>query len=365
MNIIKCPSCQTEIPLDAALSAQVEKDLDAKYNKRLADEKKSLEKKLREEISSKQSDEIQELEDALKYERQLAETAKANESELRKQKRDLEQKAKDLDLELDRKLDQEREKILSEADAAHRLKDAEKDGKLNKALEQLKDMERRLAQGSQQSQGEVLELELESQLAKNFPLDIVEPVAKGVRGGDILLTVVSKNSRECGKILYELKRTKSFSESWLQKLKADARSCKADLMLLVTETLPEGVKSFAEIDGVWVSSVPAALALSGVLREILIHVSREKNIQSNKKEKAELVYEYMVSNEFKSRFGGIVDAFKTMKEDLDSERRAIDKIFAKREKQIGQVLLNLSGMHGDIEAIAGKSELPQIESLQL
>ncbi|KKM06447.1 hypothetical protein LCGC14_1743880, partial [marine sediment metagenome] len=278
------------------------------------------------------------------------------------------EKEEKLELELSRKIDAERQKIIEKAskgfEEKHQLKDAEKDKQLNDMKKQIDELKRKAEQGSQQMQGEVLELELEKSLKEEFPFDDIEPVAKGVRGGDIIQTVKTQSGRTCGKILWETKRTKTWSDSWIQKLKDDQREVKADLAILASESLPKGFHHFRQISGVWVTDILSAVSLALALRVVLIQVARERAVQVGKKEKMEIAYNYLTGPEFKNRVEAIVESFIAMKEDLEAEKRATQKIWAKREKQIERVISNTAGLHGDLQEIAGDS-LPTIKMLEL
>ena len=222
-----------------------------------------------------------------------------------------------------------------------------------------------MEQGSQQTQGEVLELELEALLKREFPFDDIEPVSKGVRGGDILQMVKTQSGRVCGKILWEIKRTKAWSDSWIQKLKDDQRDAKAGLAVLVSEALPQGFHHFRQMDGgVWVSDVPSVVSLAIALRVVLVQVASAREFEIGKKEKMELVYTYLTGPEFKNRVSAIVEAFRAMHEDLESEKRAMQRIWERRTKQIEKVISNTSGMYGDLEGLAGNA-LPSIKILEL
>lgn len=366
--IIKCPDCGAKIPLTKALSKDIEAGFKAKYKDQLAEAEESIRAKVKKEVEQQSSSELKDLKSDIEAKDKALAESKENEIQLRRERRDLEEREKNLRLEVERKIDSERrsiaEKASQAADEAHRLKDLEKDKKISDTLAQMEELKRRMEQGSQKIQGEVFEVELENTLKNCFPLDVIDPIAPGVKGGDILHTVRARSGREAGRILWELKRTRSFSEGWIPKLKADARTCKADICLLVSETLPDTINEFSEMDGVWVCSISACVSLAHVLRQTLILVMQEKSLQTGKKSKAELLYEYLTGTEFKGRIEAIIESFKGMKEDLDSEKRAMDKIWAKREKQIGQVLLNIAGMHGDMESLAGNT-LPIIKTLEL
>ena len=407
-ELIKCPECGAEFKLSQAISRDLEEAVAKKYNKqfkdleektrkeaearekeigiRIKDEqekyakrekelwdkmeevRKDVEKKAKQQASEEMKVELSDIRAELEEKNKKLEETRENELALRKRQRELEEKEKAMELEMTRKIDEERAKISEESfkkyEEEHRFKDAEKDKKLDDMKKQIDDLKRKAEQASQQSQGEVLELEIESILKDEFPFDEIEEVGKGVKGGDIIQHVRSQSGKECGKILWETKRTKTWSDSWLQKLKDDQRDAKADISVIVSEVLPKGLNQFRMIDGVWVTSISSALSLALALRVVITQVSREKQLQCGKKDKMELVYAYFTGPEFRNRVEAIVESFVAMKQDLDKERRAMNKMWDKRAKQIERVVFNIGGMQGDVEGLAGMS-LPRIETLEL
>jgi len=365
---IKCPDCGAVIELSEAISHDIEVRLKQQYENEIGKTKKAIEEKAKIEAQESLNIKISDLNEQLEEKTKNLKEAQRQELELRKRQRELVEKEEKLELELSRKIDAERQKIIQktskEFEETHRLKDAEKDKQLDDMKKQIDELKRKSEQGSQQMQGEVLELELEESLKEEFPFDVIEPVAKGVKGGDIIQTVKTQSGRICGKILWETKRTKNWSDSWIQKLKDDQRDAKADLAILVSETLPKGFHHFRLISGVWVTDILSAVSLALALRVVLIQVARERETQVGKKEKMELAYNYLTGQEFRNRVEAIVESFTAMKADLEAERRAMLKIWAKREKQIERVISNAAGMHGDLQEIAGSS-LPTIKMLEL
>jgi len=365
---IKCPECGEVIELSEAISHDIEIRLKQQYENKIEKTKKSIEEKAKKEVQESLNIKISDLNEQLEEKTKNLKEAQKQELELRKRQRELVEKEEKLELELSRKIDAERQKIIQktskEFEETHRLKDAEKDKQLDDMKRQIDELKRKAEQGSQQMQGEVLELELEESLKEEFPFDVIEPVAKGVKGGDIIQTVKTQSGRICGKILWETKRTKNWSESWIQKLKDDQRDAKADLAILASESLPKGLQHFRLISGVWVTDILSAVSLALALRVVLIQVARERVTQVGKKEKMELAYNYLTGQEFRNRVEAIVESFTAMKMDLEAERRAMLKIWAKREKQMERVISNAAGMHGDLQEIAGSS-LPAIKMLEL
>lgn len=387
---IKCPKCGEVIEISQAISHDIEIEIKRKYEKdiqivkkdsermlklkdmeaeeKIKKERKALEVKIKKETEETQRFEMNDLKGRLEEKTKRLETAEQKELELRKQQRELEDEKKSFELEITRKLDSERqqiaEKALKNAEENHRLKDAEKNKQLLDMRKQIEDLKRKAEQASQKTQGEVLELELEQILKEEFQFDDIDPVSSGVRGADIVQTVKTQAGRICGKILWETKRTKIWNEAWIEKMKEDQRKEKADLAVIVSEALPKGFHHFRQVEGIWVTDIPSAVSLALALRVVLIQVARTKEIETGKEEKMEVVYKYLTGSEFRNRVQTIIEAFVGMKKELDTEKRLIEKHWAKREKQIERVILNIAGMHGDIEGISGAS-LPAIKMLSL
>lgn len=229
---------------------------------------------------------------------------------------------------------------------------------------QIEELKRRAEQGSQQLQGEVQELELEALLSTKFPLDSIEPVPKGEYGGDILQRVNGQLGQKSGSILWESKRTKNWKDEWLTKLREDQRAAKAEISIIVSRALPKDVETFGFIDGVWVTDPKAVIPVAIALRHSLVEVALARSASEGQQTKMEMVYEYLTGPRFRQRVQAIVEAFSTMQEDIDKEKKAIMKQWAKREGQIERVMQATVGMYGDLQGIAGKS-LQEIEGLEL
>jgi hypothetical protein len=312
--------------------------------------------------------EINDLQDILQQrEEKLAEAQKAQAELLRKQ-RELDDAKRELELTVEKRvqegLDTTREQARKEAEEQMKLKVMEKEHTITSMQKQIEELKRRADQGSQQLQGEVQELELEALLAAKFPRDTIEPVPKGEHGGDVLQRVNGPIGQLCGTILWEAKRTKNWSDGWLVKLREDQRAAKAEIAVLVSQALPKGVESFELIDGVWVTHPRAALPVAVTLRHTLLEVSLARQSSEGQQTKMEMVYQYLTGPRFRQRVQAIVEAFSSMQEDLDKEKRAITKQWAKREEQIERVMGATVGMYGDLQGIAGRS-LQEIDGLEL
>ncbi len=297
-----------------------------------------------------------------------AEKARAFEIELRRERQKFEDDKKSFELDVQRRLDAERDQIkrntLDMFTEEHRLKDSEKDKMINDLKRNLDEMKRKVEQGSMQTQGEVLEEELEDLLKAHFPVDVIEPVGKGIRGADILQKVYTRGGQHCGTIVWELKRTKAWSDDWIGKLKDDQREVRAEVAVLVSEAMPREVTSFRLVDGVWVCAIPLAISLAEALRMGLMDMAKSRMSAVGKNEKMETMYNYLCGPEFRQKIDAIVEAFRGMKEDLDKEKKWFVKSWAKREKQIERVVFNTVKMHGDMQGIMGAS-LPELASLEL
>lgn len=245
------------------------------------------------------------------------------------------------------------------------LQRAHLEKQLQDARNSAEDLKRKMEQGSQQTQGEALELTIEAGLRARFPMDTVVEVGKGERGADIIQTVIAPGGRVCGKIIWEAKNTKSWGTKWLEKLREDQLSSKSDLAVLVSVALPEGVTTFDLVDGVWVCSLSSWLALAVALRTQLIALDGARSSSVNREQKMELLYNYLAGNEFRIRVENMVNTFNAMHEQLQQERRALNKHWNTRAKQIDTVIDNISGMYGDLQGIMGAQSLPDVSSLAL
>jgi len=358
---------ETKRGLDAQVASKVAEQVKAERTKVVEEETRRAKQAAADELAAKNRD-LAELQDLLKSrEGKLAEAQQAQ-AELLKKQRELDDAMRELDLTVEKRvqasIDITRDQARKEAEEAQKLKLAEKDQLLSAMQKQIEELKRRAEQGSQQLQGEVQELELEALLRAQFPFDAIEPVPKGEFGGDALQRVNSQNGEPCGTILWESKRTKNWSDGWLVKLREDQRTAKAEVAVLVSQALPKGIESFGVVDGVWITNPRTAVPLATILRHTLLQVSTARQISVGQQTKTELIYQYLTGPRFRHRVEAIVEAFSTMQEDLDKERRAIMKQWAKREEQIARVMGATVGMYGDLQGIAGKS-LQEIEGIEL
>jgi len=277
------------------------------------------------------------------------------------------QEREDAKIEAQKKLAQEEEKIrqsaTKKAQEENQLKNAERDKQFQDVLKVNEDLKRKLQQGSQQTQGEVLELELEDILKKEFPNDIIKEVKKGQRGADVVQEVIDKQGRNCGAILWESKNAK-WSQSWLSKLKEDQRSAKAHLAVLLVSNPPEDIKTFTYREGVWIATRKMIVPLALVLRFDLVHINHERVGNVGKTKKAEVLYKYITSVEFKHRMEAIAEAFGSFQDEMEREKRWFQTKWARQEKQLRKVIDNTHGMYGDLQGVIGRS-LPDIKTLEL
>jgi hypothetical protein len=312
--------------------------------------------------------ELNSLQEILKQrDAKLAEAQKAQAELIRKQ-RELDDAKREMDLTVQKRvqadLSAEREKAKKEAEEELKLKVMEKDQTNTAMQRQIEDLKRRAEQGSQQLQGEVQELELEALLSAKFPRDTIQPVPKGEFGGDVLQRVFGPLNQICGAILWESKRTKNWSDGWLPKLREDQRAAKAEIAVIISQALPKDVETFGYVDGVWVADPKVALPVAFSLRQTLIEVACARQASQGQQTKMEMVYGYLTGPRFRQRVQAIVEAFSSMKEDLDREKKAITRQWAKREEQIDRVMQATVGMYGDLQGIAGKT-LQEIEGLEI
>jgi hypothetical protein len=324
---ISCPSCGKKFPLTRALRAEIEESV----------------------------------RDAFEDE------ARRNELAMRKRERELERKQQDLELEIERELGKARARLVTETQERlaeeHRLKDAEKERQLGDMRRQIEDLKRKAEQGSQQLQGEVGEEHLEAVLRGSFTSDDIRAIGQGVRGADLHQVVIDPRGRTCGSILWECKNARNWNDAWLAKLKQDQRALHADFAVLVSTVLPKGCTRFTLIDGVLVTDFACAPCLAAVLRLNLFELAQTRSAALHKEEKLELLHRYLSGVEFRQRVEAVVDAFTAMRHDLDQERRAAERQWARRARQIDAVTLNVSGMYGDLQGIL--PALPSIRLLEL
>ncbi|MGC2087749.1 MAG: DUF2130 domain-containing protein [Bradyrhizobium sp.] len=297
----------------------------------------------------------------------LAEAQKAQAEMLRKQ-RELDEAKREFELTVEKKVQEGlgavRDKARLEAEDSLKAKVAEKEAQIAGMQRQIEELRRKAEQGSQQLQGEALEIELESQLRARFARDLIEPVPKGEFGGDVLHRVFNQTGQPCGTILWESKRTKRWSDGWLVKLRDDQRTAKAEIAMIVSSALPEGVESFDLMEGVWVVEPRFALPLAIALRQSLIEVAGSKLAQEGQQSKMELVYTYLTGPRFRHRIDAIVERFTEMQTDLDRERKTMMRMWSKREEQLRGVLDSTAGLYGDLQGIAGRA-MADIEALDI
>jgi hypothetical protein len=406
---ITCPKCKNEIKLTESLAAPLIESTRREFEKQLAQKEADIAKREtsireREEVLSKAKEsideqvaeklrqerpkiaedeakkaklalgtdldhktkEITELQEILKQkDEKLTEAQKAQVELIRKQ-RELDDAKREIDLTVEKRVQEGlatvRKQSQKEAEEKLKLKVMEKEQTIASMQKQIEELKRKAEQGSQQLQGEVQELALEEILSTKFPHDIIEPVPKGERGGDILHRVCNAFGQPCGTILWESKRTKNWSDSWLGKLREDQRTAKAEIAVIVSQVLPKSVETFELIDGVWVTHPRAVLPVAVTLRHALIEVASARQATEGQQTKMEMVYQYLTGPRFRQRVQAIVEAFSSMQEDLDKERKAITKQWAKREEQIHRVMQATVGMYGDLQGIAGKT-LQEIDGI--
>ncbi|HWV82028.1 MAG TPA: DUF2130 domain-containing protein [Hyphomicrobiaceae bacterium] len=408
--VIHCPTCSTEIKLTESLAApliaetrrQFERTLaakDAEVAKReaalksregeLAAAKASIDEQVAAKVKAERAaiaadeakkakllaasdleqktKELGELQEVLKQRDAKLAEAQAAQAELIRKQRELDDARREMDLTIEKKVQESllevRDKAKQEAEEGLKLRVAEKEEQISSMQRQIEELKRKAEQGSQQLQGEVLELELEALLRSKFPLDSIEPVAKGELGADVLQRVLGLSGQSCGTILWESKRTKNWSDGWLAKLRDDQRSANAELALLVSNALPKGVTAFDLIDGIWVAEPRCAIPVAIALRQSLIEIAKVRQAGDGQQTKMELVYEYLTGPRFRHRIEAIVEKFSEMQLDLDRERKTMTKLWAKRQMQINGVIGSTVGMYGDLQGIAGKA-LQEIEALE-
>jgi len=407
---VVCPQCKSEIKLTESLAAPLLESIKRDYEHRLAQkdadiakrektlheheaalqkQKESLDEQLAQKLRQEQTriaaeeakkakltlgdeldrkiKEINDLQEVLKQrDAKLADAQKAQADLIRKQ-RELDDAKRELELTVEKRVQADlattRDKAKKDAEEEMKLKVMEAEQTIASMQKQIEDLKRRAEQGSQQLQGEVQELEIESLLSARFPRDTIQPVPKGEFGGDILHRVMNPVGQQCGTILWESKRTKNWNDGWLPKLREDQRAAKAEIAVIVSQVLPKDVETFGLVDQVWVAHPKVALPVAIALRQTLIEIAGARQASEGQQTKMDMVYGYLTGPRFRQRIQAIVEAFSLMREDLERERKAITKQWAKREEQIDRVMQATVGMYGDLQGIAGKT-LQEIEGLE-
>ena len=336
--------------------------LDRQLDKRLKTEKKKLEGELKKRAEEEQADQFRALQEELNDKsKKLREFNKAK-PEIERLKREKDELRASIEAESEKKLSnilaEERNRIHAAEEEKARLKLSERDHVIDQLKVQLREAQRKAEQGSMQLQGEVQELAIEDWLREQFPLDTIEEIKKGARGGDCLQHIHTRSRQQCGTVYYESKRTKAFQSGWIEKFKNDIRERGADTGVLVTEAMPSDMDRMGYRDGIWICTLEEFKGLCVVLRESLIQLSNAITVQENKGDKMGMLYDFLTSNEFRLQIEAIVEGFVQMQGDLESEKRSMKGIWKKREKQIEKVLLNTNFMYSSIRGIAGNAMQP-------
>ena len=405
---IECPKCGASIDVNEILSHQIEEGLKREYDARLADDRRKFEAKaaeldsgrraveeerkrlkddiergvrervaaeraamedrLRKSFDEEHSLRMKSMEEELARKSEQVKELHRTKSEVERLRREKDEMRETIEAESERKLNEtlaaERERIRKAADEGARMKLSEKENVIEQLRVQLQEAQRKADQGSMQLQGEVQELAIEEWLRGAFPLDTVGEVRKGARGADCLHTVNTRTRQNCGSVYYESKRTKDFQPGWIEKFKADMRAKGATVGVIVTEAMPKDMDRMGLREGVWICSFEEFKGLSAVLRESVVQISNAVVAQENRGDKMTMLYDYLTGHEFRMQIEAIVEGFSQMQDDLASEKRAMEGIWKKREKQIEKVILNTTHMHGSIRGIAGAA-IPPVPRLDL
>lgn len=376
---VKCPSCSEVIDITEMMRHQLKEQFKQEVAQRIEDEKADLKKShqkevqmLKEQVKNEaleaQANQLKDLQDALQKKDKRLKDFNEKEMEFLKLQRKHQSLKEDLELDFEKKLsqqlEQERSKIKTHLTSESELKIKELEKKLQDQVELTQQMKQKQEQGSMQMQGEVLELALENYLQDQFPLDTIEEIKKGANGADCLQIVNTHQKTNCGTIYYETKRTKNFSQGWIEKFKADIRDKNASVGVLVSEVLPSDINGIGQKDGIWICDFSSFKLAVHVLRKAVIDISFTEAKHQGKSDKMSLLYNYLTGNEFKLQVEAIVEGFTQMQEDLDAEKRAMKRLWKKREKQLDKVVESTLSMHGSITGIAG-SAIKSISSLEL
>ena len=371
---IKCPNCGTEFELNESLKNEVEKELRGKmmdWQKKKEDEFEKQRTALINDTLRKATDDtvvkIKTLEEESRIKTQQLQTLQKKELDLLRDKNALEEKQKNLEVEIEKRFLEKRKEIEESAIKKEQeifdLKTKEYKLQMEQQQKLIEELKRKSEQGSMQLQGESQELLLEEILQSYFPFDIIEEVEKGVEGADCIQVIRNNSDTICGKIIYESKRTKAWSNGWIDKLKADMRNSGSDVAILVTQVFPKDMEKFGEKDGVWICTFNEVSSVAQLLRNGIIKIYEAQKSQENKGDKMQLLYNYLTGIEFRGQMESIVEGFMAMKQSIMKERIQMEKLWKEREKQLEKVLLSTSGLYGSVKGIAGAgvSNIPLLD----
>lgn len=372
---IICSKCGNVIELNEALTWRVRKAMEMEFELKMKEREAVIERqanaekvkmwdKAQEKAKELNSKELDDLKNQVLEKEKRLEDARKFEIWLRQRQRELEDQKRDFELQVQRKMDEERKRIKEESDSEFKKKLLEKEQQLAQMTKKIEDLKKNSEQGSMQIQWDSQEVSLKKMIQMSFPIDIVEDVPTWIKWADLIQTVNNNFGQKCGVIIWESKNTKVFSREWLKKLSDDKQGARADFCILVTQALPVGIERFGYIDEVWISDFRSSLGLATALRLNLIHVFNLLKSFEWKDEKMEMVYNYLSWSQFKNRIDSVVTTFNGMRTDLDAEKRAIQKIWAKREKEIDRVISSVSWLYGDLQGISWWA-IATIQSLEL
>lgn len=407
-SLVKCPHCHEEFDVQGILTQQLESDIKLKYeqqskaerkkveeaagvlakakeefelakkrenelfqdrlSKQIAAERKNLEAELKTKLLDENAEVLKSMQEELNEKSQQLKELNRAKADIEKLKREKDEMKETLEAESQTRLN---EIISLEKEKIKRVEEERNELKMRELMKQLEDqkkltseMRRKQEQGSMQLQGEILELAIEEWLTTEFPLDNIEEIKKGARGGDCIQIVNTRDAANCGRIYYESKRTKEFQANWIEKFKNDMREKGVDIGVIVTEAMPAGMDRMGQINGIWICKFEDFKSLAAVLRESLIRVSLALVSQENKGDKMTMLYDFLTSSEFRMRIEAIVEGFTQMKAGLETEKRAMLKIWKEREKQIEKVVINTIEMYGSVKGIAGNA-VQSVAALEL
>lgn len=406
-ELVNCPRCGHEFPLHAGITQQLIERYEDEFDEVLAGERSALEERLAHEAkrsaAKSYGSQISALQDQLKDQTEASEKLKAQieaaskkaaaaakadaeeriqdmqeqlesktkkldeyqeqERKLRQQKRELEEAQKEFDIRLERELETKQAAIETRVAESFHQKEAELRKQISDAKKANEELNRKLEQGSQQLQGEVLELELEELLTSSFPFDEIMPVAKGANGADVLQAVTSRSGAKCGHIVWETKNAKNWANAWIQKLKDDQQAAGAEIAVLVSNAFPGNSQEvFTQHEGIWLVRPTTIEPVAQALRAILVESQKQRVVSAGRNEKAEAVYDYLCSPQFAQKVRGVIDAYNAMKTDLEAERKAMARLWKKREGQLERITGNIIGVVGELQGISRES-LTQLDSI--
>ena len=378
-QLITCPHCNKKFPLSEAMKHEIEEQVKSDHQKELDELEEAHQKQMENakneaanqaalKVKKEVQTEMDNLKDQVKELETKSEDFSKKELAFLKRERQIADKEKQIELEKQRFINQKTEElqisVRETVETELKGKLSEKDQKINRLEKLAEELQKKAKQGSMEEQGEAFEQELENILRSCFPIDEFDPIPKGKRGADIIHRVKTENQKHCGTIIWEAKNAENWSDGWIAKLRDDQRQTGGETVgIIVTKALPKTIKRFGFQDGVWISDFYSIIGLATAIRTKFQELHQVKSAIAGRSSISDLIYNYVTGTEFRTRIEATGEALRDMKADVDKEKAAMEKIWAKREKQLYRIVHNMAGVYGDLTGLG--ATLQKVQTLEL